>query len=223
MTTDVTIDQLGACGLCRRGASWARLSAMDDQRLEPPAPQTACEVTRLLDLWSSGRPEALELLLPLVYDELRALAGGFLRRERAGHTLQPTDLVHEAYFRLTGRTLASVRDRAHFFAVAAQAMRRILIDHARRQQAARRIGAHDRVFLDDVPFVAVDPDFDLLALHQALTDLAEINPRQARVVELRYFGGLSNDESAEALEISVATVERDWHAARLWLRRQLSS
>jgi len=181
------------------------------------------EVSRLLELWSSGRPEALEELLPLVYDELRSLAGSFLRRERAGHTLQPTALVHEAYFRLTGRSEASVRDRAHFFSVAAQAMRRILVDHARRQHAAKRISAQDRVPIDDALPVTVDPKVDLLALHEVLTDLARINTRQAKVVELRYFGGLTNEETAEVLGISVATVERDWHAARLWLRRRLSS
>jgi RNA polymerase sigma factor (TIGR02999 family) len=181
------------------------------------------EVTRLLELWSSGRPEALEELFPVVYDELRSLAGSFLRRERPGHTLQPTALVHEAYFRLTGRSEATVRDRAHFFAVAAQAMRRILVDHARRQRAAKRIGAQDRVPLDDAMPLSVDPEVDLLGLHEALTDLAEINARQAKVVELRYFGGLTSEETAEVTGVSLATVERDWHAARLWLRRRLSS
>lgn len=181
------------------------------------------EVSRLLALWSSGRPEALEELFPLVYDELRSLARSFLRRERSGHTLQPTALVHEAYFRLTGHGEASVRDRAHFFAVAAQAMRRILVDHARRQRAAKRIAPQDRVPLDDALPLSVGPDVDLLDLHEALTDLAEINSRQEKVVEVRYFGGLTNDEAAEVLGISVATVERDWHAARLWLRRRLQS
>jgi RNA polymerase sigma-70 factor (ECF subfamily) len=180
------------------------------------------EVTRLLELWSSGRPEALEELFPLVYDELRSLASGFMRRERTGHTLQPTALVHEAYFRLTGHSEATVRDRAHFFAVAAQAMRRILVDHARRLRAHKRIAPGDKVPLDELPLPATDPDVDVIALHEALADLSEINPRQARTVELRYFGGMSTEETAEVLQVSIATVERDWHAARLWLRRHLS-
>lgn len=196
--------------------------AKDAENERPPA-TSAHEVTRLLDQWSEGRPEALEELLPLVYDKLRGLAASFMHRERDGHTLQPTALVHEAYFRLTGRSEANVRDRAHFFAVAAQAMRRILVDHARRQRAAKRIGAHDRIPIDDAFPLAVDPKVDLLALNEALSDLAEINSRQAKVVELRYFGGLTNEETAEVLKVSVATVERDWHAARLWLRRKLSS
>jgi len=181
------------------------------------------EVTRLLELWSSGHSDAVEKLFPLVYDELRSLASGFLRRERSGHTLQATALVHEAYFRLTGHSEATVRDRAHFFAVAAQAMRRILVDHARRHRAQKRISPEDRVPLDELPTVAADPDLDMLALHEALTALSDINPRQGNVVELRYFGGLTAGETAEVLEVSVATVERDWHAARLWLRRRLSS
>ena len=181
------------------------------------------EVTRLLGLWSSGNPEALEEIFPLVYEELRSLANGFLRREGAGHTLQPTALVHEAYFRLTGRSRATIRERAHFFAVAAQAMRRILVDHARRRRADKRIGARNRVPLDAFPPLAVEPDVDVYALHEVLTDLADINARQAQVVELRFFGGLTNAEVAEVLQVSVATVERDWHAARLWLRRRLLS
>jgi len=184
---------------------------------------SAHEVTRLLDQWSAGRPEALEELFPLVYGELRSLAAVFLQSERAGHTLQPTALVHEAYFRLTGKREATVRDRAHFFAVAAQAMRRILVDHARRQHAGKRIGAHQRVPIDDAAPLAVSENVELLELHEALETLAEINPRQARVVELRFFGGMSNREAAEVLEVAVATVERDWHAARLWLHRRLSS
>ena len=195
----------------------------DNSENKRPAATSTHEVTRLLDQWSTGRPEALDELLPLVYDELRRLAASFLRRERAGHTLQPTALVHEAYFRLTGRSEATVRDRAHFFAVAAQAMRRILVDHARRQLAAKRIGAQDRVPIDDAFPLAADPKVDMIALHEALNDLAGINSRQAKVVELRYFGGLTTEETAEVLETSVATAERDWHAARLWLRRQLSS
>jgi len=181
------------------------------------------EVTLLLDQWSAGKPEALEELFPLVYGELRSLAAVFLRSERVGHTLQPTALVHEAYFRLTGRRKATVNDRAHFFAVAAQAMRRILVDHARRERAAKRIGAHQRVPIDDAaPLVARD-NVEMLELHEALKALSEINARQASVVELRFFGGMSNREVAVILDVAVATVERDWRAARLWLHRRLSS
>lgn len=181
------------------------------------------EVTLLLDQWSAGKPEALEELFPLVYGELRSLAAVFLRSERVGHTLQPTALVHEAYFRLTGRRKATVNDRAHFFSVAAQAMRRILVDHARRERAAKRIGAHQRVPIDDAaPLVARD-NVEMLELHEALKALSEINARQASVVELRFFGGMSNREVAVILDVAVATVERDWRAARLWLHRRLSS
>lgn len=180
-------------------------------------------ITQLLGQWQAGRPDALEELFPLVYGELRSLAAVFLRSERVGHTLQPTALVHEAYFRLTGRRNATVRDRAHFFAVAAQAMRRILVDHARRQHAAKRIGAHQRVPIDDASPLAIHDNVELLELHEALEDLSEINPRQAQVIELRFFGGMSNQETAEILDVAVATVERDWRAARLWLHRRLSS
>jgi RNA polymerase sigma-70 factor, ECF subfamily len=194
----------------------------EGSRGETPELAGPHEVTRLLGLWSTGQAEALEELFPLVYDQLRALAGSFLRRERAGHTLQPTALVHEAYFRLTGRSQVSVRDRAHFFAVAAQAMRRILVDHARRQRAAKRVDPADRVPLDEASPAVAAADVDLLALHEALDDLAQVNPRQGRVVELRYFGGMTTEEAAEVLEVSTATVERDFKAARLWLHRQLS-
>lgn len=179
-------------------------------------------MTQLLQRWSSGHAEAFERLMPLVYDELRSLASSFLRHERAGHTLQATALVHEAYCRLTRHTRATVRDRAHFFSIAAQAMRRILVDHARRHQAEKRIDPGDKVPLDEQT-PAEAPDVDVLALHEALNDLGEINQRQAKVVELRYFGGLTNDEAAIALGVSRATVERDWHVARIWLRRRVSS
>jgi len=179
------------------------------------------QVTRLLALWGDGDAAALDELFPLVYDELRRLAAGLLRRERPGHTLETAALVHEAYFRLTGRREASVKDRAHFLAVAAQAMRRILVDHARRQRAGKRIGPRDKVALDQAPELAVGSGLDVLALNYALSRLTEVNPRQTRVVELRYFAGLSNEEVAEVLAVSLATVERDWHAARLWLRREL--
>ncbi len=180
-------------------------------------------VTQLLEDWRSGNAEALDDLLPLVYDELRSLAARYLRRERPEHTLQPTALVHEAYFRLSGKTHVQVENRAHFFAVAAQAMRRILVDSARRQRTGKRLGPQDKAVPDDNPEVTDAPDIDLLALNEALEKLAALNERQAQVVELRYFGGLTNPETAEVLGVSRATVERDWHVARLWLRRLLSA
>jgi RNA polymerase sigma factor (TIGR02999 family) len=181
------------------------------------------DVTQLLVSWRDGNAEALDELLVVVYEELRGLASHYLRNERHGHTLQPTALVHEAYVKLMGKTSAQVKDRSHFFAVAAQAMRRVLVDHARRHSAGKRFGAQDKVALEDSPEPAFQPDTDVLALHEALEMLQEVNPRQAKLVELRYFGGLTNNEAAEVLEVSVGTVERDWQVARLWLHRRLNS
>ncbi len=183
---------------------------------------TSGEVTRLLERWRAGNEDAFEEVLPLVYDHLRVLAVRYLRKERSGHTLQPTALVHEAYVRLVDQQNAQVKNRAHFFAVASQAMRRILVDHARRHHAGKRISAQNRVSLDDAPEVSTEPDPRILLVHQALERLGEINPRQAKLVELRYFGGLTNVEAAEVLGVSLATVERDWKVARLWLHRRLS-
>ena len=179
------------------------------------------QVTGLLARWSDGDPDALDQLFPLVYHELRQMAARFMRRERGGHTLQTTALVHEVFFRLTGRSDATVEGRAQFLTVAAQAMRRILVDHARGQQAQKRIAPADRVPLENAMPLAVDPGIDVLALNQALSRLSQVNARQTRVVELRYFAGLENAEVAAVLGVSLATVERDWLAARLWLRRQL--
>lgn len=181
------------------------------------------EVTQLLHSWRQGRPEALDELLPLVYEELRSLAASYLRRERQGHTLQTTALVHEAYLRLTGGDPIEIKDRGHFFTVAAQAMRRILVDHARRQQAEKRIGAYQRVPLEAAPEPAIELDTDVLAVHEALEVLSQIHPRQAQLVELRYFGGLSQEEAAEALDISLATLARDWRVARRWLHHRLAA
>ncbi len=183
------------------------------------------EVTRLLDTWKAGDTRAADGLLGLVYGELRRLAAGYLKRERQGHTLQPTALVNEAYMRLLGSGLASatLNHRRHFFAIAAKAMRRVLVDHARRHRAEKRIGEHQLVSLDQGPVLAADPDLDVLAVHEALDQLQEINPRQAEVVEMRFFGGFSEEEVAEALEISKATVARDWQVGRLTLRRKLAS
>ena len=181
------------------------------------------EVTRLLQDWRSGRPEALDDLLPMVYKELRSLASRYLQKERQGHTLQPTALVHEAYVRLVGSAPLPINNRSHFFAIAAKAMRRVLVDHARHHQAGKRFGSQDKISLEDSPEPSVQPDVDVLALHEALERLANVNERQAKLVELRYFGGLTNAEAAEVLSVSVGTVERDWQIARVWLHRRLAS
>ncbi len=181
------------------------------------------EVTRLLASWKQGQAEALDELLTLVYEELRHLAATYLRSERRGHTLQATALVNEACVRLIGKTPVQLEDRHHFFAIAAQAMRRVLVDHARRHRAGKRLGAHEKISLEDAPEISVDPDIDVLAVHEALDRLAEVSPRQAKLVELRFFGGLTNREAAAVLGVSLGTVEREWRVARMWLHRRLSS
>lgn len=180
-------------------------------------------VTQLLKDWNSGDQAALDKLMPLVYDELRRLANNYLRRERANHTLQPTALVNEAYMRLVDQRNARWQNRAQFFGVAAQLMRRILVDHARLHQAQKR-GGNDqqRLSLTNVEHVADKPDIDLLALNEALNELSELDPQQGRIVELKFFGGLSIEETAEVLGVGHATVERDWKMARAWLRSKLS-
>jgi RNA polymerase sigma factor (TIGR02999 family) len=178
------------------------------------------EVTRLLRSWQDGEEHVMDDLFPLVYDELRMLAASYLRKERQGHTLQPTALVHEAFVRLVGPESLEVKDRSHFFAIAARAMRRILVDHARRHQAGKRIAPGDKIALDDAPELSRQPDTDVLWVHEALEKLQEINPRQAQLVELRFFGGLSNPEAAHVLGVSQGTVERDWKIARIWLHRR---
>lgn len=161
--------------------------------------------------------------MPVVYDELRRLANAYLRRERAGHTLQPTALVNEAHLRLVDQRSAKWQNRAQFFGVAAQLMRRILVDHARQRQAAKRGGSdQQQLSLSHAERIADKPEVDVLALHGALNDLAQIDPQQSRLVELKFFGGLTIEETAEVLGISHATVERDWTMARAWLRRELS-
>jgi RNA polymerase sigma factor (TIGR02999 family) len=178
-------------------------------------------VTRLLDQASGGDQAAAACLLPMIYDELRALAGSFLRAERPDHTLEPTALVHEAYLRLVGQAQVIWESRAHFMAVAASAMRRILADHARRRRAAKRGGRWHKITLDE----AVAPDagraLDLLDLDEALNKLASLDQRKSRVVELRFFGGLTNRAVAKVLGVSRKTVVDDWTVARLWLRREL--
>lgn len=178
------------------------------------------DVTRLLAELQAGKEGAADALVPLVYDELHALAVHFMRRERDDHTLQPTVLVHDAYLRLMGQNRVSWQNRAHFFGIAAQAMRRILVDHARRSRAAKREGG-ERVTLDESVTDRDDRSVDLIALDDALEKLAAALPRQARVVELRYFSGLDIEETAEVLGISPATVKRDWTFAKAFLQKEL--
>lgn len=180
-------------------------------------------VTQLLQDWSQGNQRALEELLPLIYNELRHLAHNFLYRERPGHTLQTTALVHEAYLKLIDQKDARWQNRSHFFAIAAQAMRRILIDSARRHTAMKRGGPQEKLSLDEVPEVSLEPNTKLLALDEALKALAEIDPEQSRIVELRYFGGLTIDETAEVMKTSPATIKREWAMARAWLHQALAN
>ena len=187
-------------------------------------PEAEIGITQLLDDWSGGDRAALERLLPIVYGELRRLAGRELRRERTGHTLQPTALVHELYVRLVDQRRASWENRAQFFAVAAQLMRRILVDHARARLAAKRAGSSPRVSLDeggDAIDETIAPAFEVLAVDRALTRLATLDPEQARIVELRFFSGLSVEETAHVLERSPRTIKREWRLAKAWLYQQL--
>jgi RNA polymerase sigma factor (TIGR02999 family) len=181
------------------------------------------DVTGLLAAWRGGRDEALDDLIPVVYGELRRLARQQLRRERPDHSLQPTALTHEAFLRLFGTRQVSWQNRTHFFAVAATLMRRLLVEHARKRGAARRGGPATRVALDEARSPVASPDVDVMALHEALDGLEQIDPRQSRIVELKYFGGMTNEETAEVLGLSPATVKREWSVAKLWLRRALES
>jgi RNA polymerase sigma-70 factor (ECF subfamily) len=177
-------------------------------------------VTLLLEQLRAGDRGAESQLLQLVYPELRRIAGHYLRRERPGHTLQATALVNEVYVRVTGQT-REIQNRAHFLAVAAQAMRRILVDHARGHRAAKRGGLHEKVSLDHVDAASPIPDLKLLALDEALLRLSDWDARQAKVVELRFFGGMTEDEIGEVLGTSARTVKRDWKLARAWLYDQI--
>ena len=170
---------------------------------------------------ASGDPDAMERLLPAVYGELKVLAASYLRRERGDHTLSPTALVHEAYLKLVDQRTVNWEGRSHFFGIAAQAMRRILVDHARRRQALKRSPESVTISLADAGDLADGEACEALKLDEALTDLERLDARQARVVELRYFGGLSVDETAAALEISPATVKREWATARAWIARRV--
>ena len=180
------------------------------------------EITRLLAEWSDGNQTALDKLYPLVYDELHKMARRYMKREREGHTLQTTALINEAYVRLVDQKHIHWQNRAHFFAISAQIMRRILIDHARRHDYAKRGGGAQQVSLDEVAMVAVERASSLLLLDEALNRLAEMDARRSQVVELRYFGGLNNEEIAGVLKISENTVTRDWNMARAWLYQELS-
>ena len=179
----------------------------------------ALEVTALLKDWSGGDRAALERLMPLVYGELRKVAGSYLSMERPDHTLQPTALVHEAYLRLVDQRNVDWQNRAHFFAIAAKMMRRILVDHARRRRAAKR--GVPALVLETAMEEGLSRDPELLALDSALSGLESLDPRQAQIVELRFFGGLTVEETAEAAGISPATVKREWRTARAWLAREI--
>ena len=183
---------------------------------------TDLDVSVLLRAWSDGDAKALDQLTPIVYDELRRLARRYLRSERRDHSLQTTALVNEAYLRLVDHTRMEWQDRAHFFAVSAQVMRRILVDHARRRNAKRGRGLR-RVSLEEATMIGSERPTDLAALDDALTSLAERDPRKAQVVEMRFFGGLSVEESAEVLGVSPVTVMREWRTAKAWLYRELAS
>lgn len=179
------------------------------------------DITQLLAEWSDGNQSALDELYPLVYDELHRLARRYMSRERKGHTLQTTALINEAYVRLVHQRNVHWANRSHFFAISAQIMRRILIDHARRHAYAKRGGGAQQISLDEAAVVSGQAS-ELLRLDEALQSLAEMDPRRSQVVELRYFGGLSNEEIAGVLKVSANTVTRDWNMARAWLYQQLA-
>ena len=186
-------------------------------------PQASHEVTQLLHDWSNGDQAALDKLMPLVYDELRRMAKRYMARQGPGHTLQTTALINEAFIKLVGQPDKHWQNRAHFFGVAAQAMRSILVDYARTRQSEKRGGGAQQVSLDEALTVSEERASGLVALDEALKELARVDPRKCRVVELRYFGGLSVEETAEVLKVSEVTVMRDWSMAKSWLHRELSN
>ena len=185
-------------------------------------PSPSDEVTQLLFEWSKGNQAALDKLMPVVYKELRRLAHQYLNKERGGRTLQTSDLVHEAYLRLVDQNRAHWRNRAQFYGIAAVLMRRILVDRARSRRAIKRGGGVAAITLDQGMIISEQPAIDVVAMHEALTRLAQIDERKARIVELRFFGGLEVAETAAFLEISEGTVMRDWKMAKAWLHRELS-
>ncbi len=185
--------------------------------------QKASQITEMLREWSDGKPEALDNLLPLIYDELHRQAARYLRKERPGHTLQTTALINEAYLKLIDRRDVQWESRTHFFAVASQAMRRILVDYAKAKHRKKRGGDNIKLSLNEAMLVVeTEKSVDLIALDEALNKLAKFDEQQARVVELRYFSGLSLEETAAALHISRASVARDWESARAWLHHELT-
>ena len=185
-----------------------------------PTP-TSHQITQLLLAWGQGDEAALDRLIPLVHAELYRRAKRYMRRERRGHTLQTTALIHETYLRLVDAQQVPWQNRAHFFAIAARLMRRVLVDHARERRYQKRGGDAQRVSLDEGLAIGPGQDEDLVALDEALSALGEVDPRKSRVVELRFFGGLSVEETAEALEVSPETVRRDWRLAKAWLLREM--
>lgn len=186
-------------------------------------PELPNQITQLLHEWSNGDDLALEKLMPLVYQELRKMARQYMKSQRVGHTLQPTALIHEAYLKLAGQKEQNWKNRAHFFGVAAQAMRHILIDYVRNRNYQKRGGKDQRVELDEKMIVSNERAVGLVELDEALTRLADLDERKSRVVELKYFGGLSNEEMAEVLNVSAKTITRDWQFSRSWLLRELSN
>ena len=184
--------------------------------------QNSHEVTQLLIQWSNGDKAALDKLMPLIYEELRQLARHYMNRERPGHTLQTTALVNEAYMRLVNRKGVHWQNRAHFFAIAAQLMRSILVDHARSHAYAKRGGGAHKIALDDAMAVSQQRAADVVALDDALKRLAEIDPQQSRIVEMKFFGGLTIEETAEVLGLSPATIKREWSTAKAWLYHELN-
>jgi RNA polymerase sigma factor (TIGR02999 family) len=188
---------------------------------EQPGEPAVGEISTLLRAWTNGDQAALDKLTPIVYDELHRLARHYMNRERPGHSLQTTALVHEAYTRLVDYDRMQWQNRAHFFAVSAQLMRRILVDHSRRHNL-KRGGGVQHIALEQAVVTGDDQNIDLVALDVALDALAQVDPRKVQIVEMRYFGGLSVEETAEVLKISAVTVKRDWRAARNWLYRELT-
>ena len=186
-----------------------------------PSPTSREAVTKVLLEWNLNGPDAAERLMPLVYDELRRLARHYLQKERSDHTLQATGLVHEAYLRMVDQTNTTWQNRAQFFGVAAQVMRRVLVDHARAHQAAKRGGVREKLEFDEALAPAEERTVDLIALDDALRESFALDPRKSRIVEMRFFGGLSMEEIGEVLSISPRTIRREWRVAKAWLRREV--
>ncbi|HEX3101903.1 MAG TPA: sigma-70 family RNA polymerase sigma factor [Pyrinomonadaceae bacterium] len=188
-----------------------------------PHSEKSREITKMLREWGDGRREALDELMPLVYDELRRQASRYLRGERRGHTLQTTALIHEAYLKLVDQRQVDWQNRAHFFGIAAQAMKRILVDHAKSRHREKRGGAASDLPLDEArSIMSGQKGVDLVAVDEALTRLAEFDPQQASIVELKFFGGFSIEEISEAAKISPATVKREWNSAKAWLKLEMT-